>query len=61
MPDEQMLRIQRNKTQQLKFISTQLTPDNPQNVYYLNYEETFKTYLALILVGLLMLGYMVFY
>lgn len=61
MPDENMIRIQRNKTDQLKFISKQLTPENPQNMYYMNYEETFKTYFALILIGLLMVAYLIFY
>ena len=61
MPDEQLMRMQRNRTQQLKFITKQLTPENPQNAYYQNYEETFKTYFALILVGLLMVAYLLFY
>lgn len=61
MPDEQMLKIQRNKTQQLKFVTKQLTPDNPQNAFYQNYEETFKTYFILILVGLFMVAYLMFY
>jgi len=61
MPDEKMMMLQRNRTQELKFITKQLTPDNPQDRYYQNYEETFKTYYALILVGLIMIGYMLFY
>lgn len=61
MADDNMMRLQRNRTQQLKFITTQLTPENPQNAYYLNYDETFKTYFAIILVGLIMVGYLLFY
>jgi len=61
MADEEMLRIQKNRTQELRFITQQLTPENPQNAYYQNYEDTVKTYFGLILVGIFMVAYMIFF
>lgn len=50
-----------NQTQQIRFIKKQLTPENPIDIYYINYEETIKTYFLLILIGLFMVAYLVFY
>jgi hypothetical protein len=61
MPDEIAISKQRNRTEELKFISKRLTPYNPQNEYYINLEETYKTYYIMVLVGTFMVFYFLFF
>jgi len=52
---------QRNRTQEIKFIRAVKTPLNPKDVYYRNLEELIKYYFLMILVGVFMVFYMIFY
>jgi hypothetical protein len=61
MADENAVLKQRNRTEELKFISKRLTPYNPQNEYYINLEETYKSYYILVLVGTFMVLYFLFF
>ena len=46
------------KSDELKFIKTIKTPNNPRDAYYQNEEDMTKYYYALILIGIIMVGFM---
>lgn len=60
MPDDRVRQAQQARNDELKFITKRLTPENPQDRYYINYEETKKSYYWMILIGSIMVLYFVF-
>jgi hypothetical protein len=48
----------KSRSSEIRFIKKKLTPMNPKDVFYYNYEELLKYYYVMILVGVLMIAYM---
>lgn len=48
----------RKRSDEIKFISKQLTARNPRDAFYYNYDEILKYYYIMILVGVIMIAYM---
>jgi len=46
---------------QVKFIENILTPTNPKDAYYINYEQVQMGYMLTILIGLSLIFYMIVY
>lgn len=49
------------KRTNVKFIQNVLTPVNPKDAYYVNYDEVIKSYMVAVLIGLAFVLYMVLY
>jgi len=46
---------------QMKFVEQILTPMNPKDAYYINYEQVTMSYIMVILVGIALIFYMIVY
>lgn len=49
------------KKKQVRFVEQVLTPMNPKDAYYINYEQVIMNYMLLVLVGLGLILYMIVY
>lgn len=58
---ETLIKKQKNRTQELRFVRNVLTPMNPKDIYYQNLDELTKYYFVMILIGVFMVFYMIFY
>ena len=45
------------QTEEIKFIKHVLTPQNPKDIYHINYEDALRNYLVVLLISLLMIFY----
>lgn len=59
--ESRLIKKQQSKKDNVRFISKVLTPLNPKDMYYVNVEQQIKSYFGMILIGLFMVMYMVFY
>lgn len=53
--------MEKNRTDEIRFVQKQLTPLNPKDIYYKNMEELKRSYYFLLLVGMLLISYIIFY
>ena len=49
------------KNTQVKFVKSVLTPLNPKDAYYINYDEVLKNYMVALLIGIAFILYMIIY
>jgi len=59
--ETQLIRKQQKRAQGVRFVREVLTPMNPKDMFYHNVDQQLRTYFMIILVGLFMVMYMVFY
>lgn len=57
--ETRLIKKQQSRMDGFKFIQDAKTTLDSQNMYYVNVEKTIRSYYALILVGLVMIGYMI--